>query len=98
VLVLPSEREALGGVLIEALAADVPAVAAAVDGIPEVVADGETGLLVSSARPEDYAAAVLRVLEEPGLAGRLAAASRARAAQFGIGALARRAEAVYRSL
>jgi glycosyltransferase involved in cell wall biosynthesis len=98
VLVLPSEREALGGVLIEALAAGVPAVAAAVDGIPEVVADGETGLLVSSARPEDYAAAVLRVLEEPGLAGRLAAASRARAAQFGIGALARRAEAVYRSL
>ncbi|MDX6769403.1 MAG: glycosyltransferase [Elusimicrobiota bacterium] len=98
VLVLPSEREALGGVLIEAMAAGVPQVAAAVDGIPEVVADGETGLLVRSSLPDDYAAAVLKLLEDPALAGRMREASLSRAELFGVDAIARRTEAVYRSL
>ncbi len=98
VLVLPSEREALGGVLIEAMAAGVPQVAADVDGIPEVVEGGVTGRLIATARPEDYAAAVVSLLEDPALARRMKDASLAAADRFDIDALARRAEAVYLSL
>lgn len=46
VLLHPAIREALGNVLIEAGLAGIPAVATAVDGIPEVIRDGKTGLLV----------------------------------------------------
>ena len=44
--------------------------------MPEVVRDGENGLLVAPGRPEELAAAIRRVLEEPGLRGRLAAGAR----------------------
>lgn len=77
--VLPSRSEGLGLVLVEAMAAGRPVVATRVGGVPEVVADGETGLLVP---PEDsgaLAAAVRRLLENPDLADRMGAAGRGRA-------------------
>lgn len=98
VLVLPSRREALGGVLIEALVAGVPAVATDVDGIPEVVADGETGLLVRGSDPARFADAVLRILRDPLLAARMRSAGLARAETFDLAVLARRAEDLYLSL
>jgi glycosyltransferase involved in cell wall biosynthesis len=51
VLLHPAIREPLGNVLIEAGLAGLPAVATAVDGIPEVILDGETGLLVPGTEP-----------------------------------------------
>ena len=63
VLVLPSYAEPAGTVLAEAMAVGTPVVATRVDGLPEVVDDGTTGLLVSPGEPEELAAAVLRVLE-----------------------------------
>jgi glycosyltransferase involved in cell wall biosynthesis len=63
VLVLPSHREPAGTVLAEAMAVGTPVVATRVDGLPEVVDDGTTGLLVSPGAPDELAAAVLRVLE-----------------------------------
>jgi glycosyltransferase involved in cell wall biosynthesis len=84
VLVLPSRTEALGGVLIEAMALGVPIVASSVGGIPEVVKDGETGLLIESSNPEDYAAAILRVLNDPPLAKRITVSAKAWGAQFDI--------------
>lgn len=98
VLVLPSRREALGGVLIEALVAGVPAVATDVDGIPEVVADGETGLLVRGVDPADFADGVLKILADPALASRMRDAGLARAERFDLTDIARRAEALYLSL
>ena len=62
VLVLPSYREPFGTVLAEAMAVGTPVVAAAVDGLPEVVSDGVTGRLVEPGDPEALAAAVLEVL------------------------------------
>lgn len=98
VMVLPSRREALGGSLIEALTAGVPAVAANVDGIPEVVTDGESGLLVGGGDPSSYASAILRILRDPSLAARLRDAGLARAELFDLGRIASGAEAVYLSL
>ena len=51
VAVLPSYREAQGLAILEAMALSRPVVATAVGGIPEMIEDGRTGLLVPPARP-----------------------------------------------
>jgi len=61
-LVVPSKEEAMGRVLVEAFSAGVPVVAFPVGGIPEVVADGETGFLVSGATPQALAARIRELL------------------------------------
>lgn len=70
---LSSDWENLPHSAVEALSVGVPVVSTAVGGVPEVVRDGENGLLVPPGRPEELAAAMRRVLEEPGLRARLAA-------------------------
>jgi glycosyltransferase involved in cell wall biosynthesis len=72
IVVLPSLYEGLPLVAIEALAAGRPMVATEVDGTPEVVIHERTGLLVPPANPVALAAAIERLLAEPGLAARLA--------------------------
>ena len=62
--VLPTEREALPTVLIEAAACGVPAVATAVGGVPEVVRHGATGLLVPPGDVPGLAAAVVELLRD----------------------------------
>jgi glycosyltransferase involved in cell wall biosynthesis len=69
---LSSAWENLPHSAVEALSVGVPVVATAVGGVPEVVHDGENGLLVPPGRPEELAAAIRRLLEEPGLRKRLA--------------------------
>jgi glycosyltransferase involved in cell wall biosynthesis len=73
---LSSDWENLPHAAVEALSLGVPVVSTAVGGVPEVVHDGDNGLLVPPGRPEELAAALRRVLEEPGLRDRLAAAAR----------------------
>jgi len=63
VLCLPSHREGLPTVLLEALACGTPVVATAVGGIPEVVADRQVGRLVHSRNPKEMAACIEEVLE-----------------------------------
>ncbi len=79
VAVLSSEREGMPVCLMEAAASGVPAVAPAVGGIPELVADGETGLLYPALEPAALAEALERVLRDRALAARLGLAARARA-------------------
>jgi len=71
VLVVPSRREPFGRVIVEAFAARVPVVAAAVDGIPEVVEQGVTGLLCPPGDNGALGAAVLRLLQDEALRARL---------------------------
>ena len=91
VLVLPSYDEPFGTVLAEAMAVGTPVVATRVGGLAEVVDDGVTGLLVEPGRPEELAAAVVRVLERKEAMG---AAARTHARQFGAGLYAERVEAL----
>ena len=95
VLALPSAYEEMGSVLTEALAAGLPVVASDVGGIPTVVLDGGTGLLVPPLDPEALAAALDRVVGDPALRARLAAGSRERAGQYAWPQLAARVAAVY---
>lgn len=68
VLVHPARREGLGVVLLQASAAGIPVVASRVGGIPEVIAHGESGLLVPPDDPGALAEAVSALLADPGKA------------------------------
>ena len=81
----PTAPEPFGRVLAEAMAVGRPVVAARCGGIPEVVEDGVTGVLVPSADVGAFAAAVVRLLEDPPLRRRFGGAGRQRAeARFGV--------------
>ncbi len=88
VYVLSSRFEGLPGALVQAMACGAPAIATDCDSGPaEIVLSPDEGLLVPVGDPEVLAAAILRVLDDPGLRARLAERGRAAAERF-------RAEAV----
>jgi glycosyltransferase involved in cell wall biosynthesis len=87
------------GSIREALACERPVVATAVEGMPELVLDGETGLLVPPRAPGALADAILRLLREPALAQAMARAGRKRVeAHFSLRAKLDATEALYRRL
>ncbi len=111
--VCPSVYEPFGIINLEAMACQRPVVASAVGGIPEVVVDGETGVLVPVALREDdpmrpvdpaafeadLAAAVNRLMADAPLRAAMGSAGRARAVeQFSWGAIADETLTLYRSL
>ena len=71
--------EGFGLVFLEAAAAGLPVVAGNGGAIPEVVRDGETGLLVNPEAPDEVGAAIVRLLQNPDLAQRMGEAARRRA-------------------
>jgi starch synthase len=105
VFVCPSVYEPLGIVNLEAMACETAVVASAVGGIPEVVADAETGLLVpySPGDPGSFqnglAAAINALLGDPARAATMGRAGRQRAVhEFGWDTVARRTLEVYASV
>ena len=78
ILVLPSLQEPFGKIVIEAMAMETPVIASRVGGVPEIVADGETGLLVP---PQDAIAlkhALTRLIADAALRERMGKAGRQR--------------------
>ena len=81
------------------MACETPVVASAVGGIPEVVDDGRTGLLVPPSDPKALADAVNRLLDDPGLAAEMGRAGRERAiAEFSWRAIAEQTVALYEAV
>jgi glycosyltransferase involved in cell wall biosynthesis len=76
VYALSSTREGFPNVLLEAMALEVPVVATAVNGVPQLVTHGETGELVASGSAEALAAGLARLIAEPDRRARYAAAGR----------------------
>lgn len=98
VFCLSSKTEGLGTSVLDAMAAGVPVAASAGGGIPEMIEHEVTGLLAPVGDGAALAAAVDRLLDEPGLARQLAAAARERVRAFDIRRTVERTEALYREL
>src|SRR5256886_4183628 len=99
VSVLPSLSEGLSNVLLESMAAGAPVVATRVGGNPEVVEDGETGLLVPPRDPAALAQAICRLLDSPELASRFGQAGRERVIKsFSLERMVQKTESLYLDL
>ncbi len=98
VFTLTSRHEGLPISMLEAMALGLPLVVSAVGGIPEVVTDGVEGLLVPPGDPAPFAAAYLRLADDPAERQRLGEAAARRAVDFDIARTEAELEALYRSL
>lgn len=97
--VLSTHWEGLPLVLLEAMSHARPVVATAVDGIPELVSDGETGLLTPHGDAAALAAALQRLADDPALAARLGQAGRRMVeTKFSQEEFERQVERLYRGL
>jgi len=98
VCVVPSLNEGMGRVIIEAGAAGTPVVASEVGGVPEVVKNEVTGLLV---RPKDeiaLAAAIRRLIDDAPLRARLSASAREHARAYSLDQMVGQIESLYEDL
>ncbi len=80
VFALPTHREAFGLSFLEAMSFGLPAIGSRVEAIPEIIAHGETGLLVPPGDPAALADGLSALLADPARARRMGAAGRARVA------------------
>jgi alpha-maltose-1-phosphate synthase len=85
VLAHPSRKETFGRTLVEAQLHGVPVIGTKVGGVPEIVIDGETGLLVAAGQDQPLAQALLRLVQDREFAIQMGQRARARAEQlFGL--------------
>lgn len=96
--VLPSRQEPMGIVNLEAMAAGKAVVASRVGGVPEIVVDGETGILVEPENPEALAGVIRRLAGDGDLRARLGGAGRKRAETFAWPVIADRYKGIYRQV
>ena len=99
VFVLPSANEGTPVTAIEALASGCPVVATRVGGVPDVVHDGEDGILIDPGSPEQLADALVRLAGDPELRARMGAAGRERTLpRYAVSRLIDDVDALYREL
>jgi glycosyltransferase involved in cell wall biosynthesis len=97
-LVLPSEWEAFGLVLLEAMAAGTPVVATAVGGVSEVLDDGRAGRLVAYGDPAALGSALRALVEDPDTTRRMVRAASDRVRSYDWSETVARHQALYREV
>jgi glycosyltransferase involved in cell wall biosynthesis len=96
---LASTQEGFPNAVMEAMASGVPPLATAVGGVPELVDDGVTGVLVPPSDPERLADALIWMIDHPDERRRMGEAARARiAAEFSTASMLARTEELYETL
>ena len=98
VLLHPSSAEGLGTAVIDAMALGVPPVAFRVGGLPELIEDGRSGLLVPAGDIAAFAAATDSLVGDGSLRRYLASAGPPRAAEFSVDRMVRGTQAAYASV
>jgi len=94
-LVVPSRAEGLGSIVLAAQACGVPVIAAAIGGLPEIVRDGRTGLLVPAEDPTALAAALDRAHDDPEATRNRAREARVAVVEYDVEHLVARTLAAY---
>jgi glycosyltransferase involved in cell wall biosynthesis len=94
---LPTLHEGLGSSILEAMAAGLPVVATRVGGIPEIVEDGRSGILVPPSNPEMLAESMVEMAARPDLREKMGACGRERANRFSADRTAEGTYEVYRA-
>ena len=98
-MVAPSPFEAFGFVYVEAMACGCPPVGCTTGGAPEVIADGDGGVLVEPANPSALASCLSTLIDDRARRSRLSARGRARVCRdFTLDAMVTRTETFYRSV
>ncbi len=98
-LCLPSDSEGMPNAVLEAMAAGLPVVATCVGGVPQLVEDGVTGLLVEAGDTDALVAALRTLLDDPARAAAMGQAGRERVlAKFSTGAILPQLEGYYQGL
>lgn len=94
-LVLASDNESFGRVLVEGMACGVPVIATSTGGIPEVVRDRIDGILVPPGNAHELAKAIFRMIENPGLREEMVKSGLKRADSFSMDVYVRRIHDVF---
>lgn len=97
VFVLPSNREGIAAILLDAMDRGLPVVASRVGGVPELVRDGSNGILIDAGAVGQLRDAILKLRESPQLSGRLGDEGRRFARTFTASEMAAKYLALYRS-
>ena len=98
VFVLPSIAETFGISILEANAVGIPVVASSVGGVTDIVKDNKTGILVEPEKPHQIAEAVIKLLEHPAYAAKLAREGKERVKEFEWGKVIGQLEKAYLKL
>ena len=98
ILILPSMTEGLGGIMLDAMQFGLPVIATRVGGLPEVVSDRRSGLLVPPRDVPALKAAIVALADDPGLRARMGAEGRRIAEGFAPARMAAQYRDLYRDI
>ena len=96
--ILPSNREGIGSILFDAMERELAIVASRVGGVPDIVHDGENGLLIDPGSPDQLLAAIVRLKGDPSMRSRLGEAGKRIAANFTASTMCEKYLAIYREI
>lgn len=98
IFVMPSLNEGMGKVIVEAMACAKPIVAGRTGGIPDLIRDGQNGILVPPADAEALAQAVIGLRRDEKMRAQIARAAKRDAAGFGVAGMVQKIDLLYRDL